>query len=87
MIKMPKKLDRCVRKVKAQQKRKPKSKRVNPYAVCKASMEKKLKKGDVVNVRGFKEKMVVVSVGKKNIGIKETGTRGIAYVPRSWVKK
>lgn len=84
---MPKKLDRCVRKVKAQQKKKPKSKRVNPYAICKASMEKKLKKGDVVKVRGFEKKMVTVSVGKKNVAIREKNGRSKAYVPRSWVKK
>jgi len=38
---MPKKLDRCVRKVKkANKKRK---KKVNPYAVCKAAIKKKKK--------------------------------------------
>lgn len=31
---MPKILDRCVKKVKAKNKKLPKKKRVNPYAVC-----------------------------------------------------
>lgn len=37
---MPKKLDRCVKKVKA----KSKSKKVNPWAICKASLKKKKKR-------------------------------------------
>ncbi len=37
----PAKLDRCVAKVKAQNRGKPESKKVNPYAVCKASISKK----------------------------------------------
>ncbi len=37
---MPAKLDRCVKRVKAQNVGKPKSKQVNPYAVCKASLKK-----------------------------------------------
>jgi hypothetical protein len=36
---MPKKLDRCVKKVKAKGKKK-----VNPWAVCNASINKKKKK-------------------------------------------
>ena len=36
---MPAKLERCVRKVRAKS-----GKKVNPYAVCKAAMEKKKKK-------------------------------------------
>jgi len=35
---MPKKLDRCVRKVRAAQR--GKKKKYNPYAVCKASLKK-----------------------------------------------
>lgn len=35
---MPAKLDRCVRKVKAQNR--GKGKKVNPWAVCKASLKK-----------------------------------------------
>lgn len=38
---MPKKLMRCVRKVKAQQRRNPKAKRVKPWAVCVASTGQK----------------------------------------------
>lgn len=43
---MPKILERCVKKVKAQQK-KPGRKKVNPYAACTSSLQKagKLKKG------------------------------------------
>lgn len=38
---MPKKLERCVKKVKEQNKKKPKSKQVNPYAVCQKSTKQK----------------------------------------------
>ena len=43
---MPKRLKRCVRKVKAQNRKRPKGKRANPYAVCSASTgQKPHKKG------------------------------------------
>ena len=42
---MPAKLDRCVRKVKAQNANKPKGERVNPHAVCSESTGYKRKKG------------------------------------------
>lgn len=42
---MPKKFDRCVKKVKAKNKGKPKSKKVNPYAVCSESTGYVRKKG------------------------------------------
>lgn len=38
---MPAKFDRCVKKVKAKNKVKPKRKKVNPHAACHASMSKK----------------------------------------------
>ncbi len=38
---MPKKLDKCVKKVK--RKNKGKRKKVNPWAVCKAALKKKKK--------------------------------------------
>ena len=41
----PPKLDRCVRKVRASNKGKSKSKQVNPYAVCAKSTGIKRKKG------------------------------------------
>jgi len=40
---MPKKLDRCVKKVRAQNKKR--SRKVNPWAVCSASTGIKRKKG------------------------------------------
>lgn len=40
---MPAKFDRCVESVKRQNMGKPKSKQVNPYAVCQSSMNKKKK--------------------------------------------
>ncbi len=41
---MPKKLDRCVKKVEKKNKEKPESKKVNPWAVCKAAISGKRKK-------------------------------------------
>lgn len=38
---MPKKLERCVRHVKASNKGKPKSKQVNPWAICQKSTGQK----------------------------------------------
>ena len=38
---MPAKLDRCVKKVKVQNKGKPENKKVNPWAVCKDSPKRK----------------------------------------------
>lgn len=42
---MPEVYDRCVRKVKAKNKGRSKSKRVNPHAVCSESTGYKRKKG------------------------------------------
>ncbi len=42
---MPKKLERCVEKVKVKNRGKPKSKQVDPYAVCTESTGIKKKKG------------------------------------------
>jgi len=41
---MTTKLERCIQEVKERNKSLPKSKRVNPFAVCKASISNKRKK-------------------------------------------
>lgn len=61
---MPKKFDRCVKKVRA------KNKNVNPYAICHASMNKKM----------MKDKGVNLHCNKQNIGRRVIDREGNEFI-------